>query len=124
MCVSDFLAAPPSQPSTPSVTMTTTQVFKITFTVQDGSSPITSFLLNITELVARGGSATFQQLIDIDDVSRVESVLVSSDGDKEVVLVVGGLQQLTHYTFQVSAVSAAGEGEFSDPSSPMALGKL
>lgn len=69
------------------------------------------------------GAATTQNEIAIDDPLYVESVVVLSEGEKQVVLVVRGLQQLTYYTFQVAAISSAGEGEFSDPSQPSTLGK-
>lgn len=95
----------------------------MTFTVQDGSQPISHFLLNITQMLGSGGVSTIQTLIAINDALYVNSVEALSEGEKQVVLVVGGLNQLTHYTFQVAAVSEVGEGEFSEPSKPSALGK-
>lgn len=92
------------------------------FTAEDGSRPITSFLLNTTRISA-GGPATTQNLVAIDNALYVESVVALQEGGKRVVLVVGGLQQLTYYTFQVAAISSAGEGEFSEPSEPSTLGK-
>lgn len=46
-----------------------------------------------------------------------------SDGRKEVVLVISGLEQLQQYTFEVAAISAVGWGDFSQPSSPDSLGQ-
>lgn len=62
-------------------------------------------------------------MIAADDALYVDSVLALSEGEEQVVLVVGGLQQLTYYSFQVAAISAVGEGEYSDSSKPSALGK-
>ncbi len=90
------------------------------FTVRDGSLAITHFLLNTT---ADGSSPTTQRLIDIGDALQVDSVVALSGGQKQVVLRVGGLQQLTHYAFQVAALSPVGQGEFSEHSNLTALGK-
>lgn len=96
----------------------------MTFTIQDGSHPITHLLLNITKL-SNGGSSTTQEVIAIDNPLYVDSVVELPDfGRKQVVLVVGGLLQLTYYSFQVAAISPVGEGEYSDPSKPSMLGKL
>lgn len=96
----------------------------MTFTVRIGSRPVTHFLLNTTQLLGNGGSSKIQQEIAVDDSLYVDSVLaLEEEGEWQVVLVVGGLQQLTYYSFQVAAVSAVGEGEYSAPSKPSALGK-
>lgn len=116
-----LIAAPPSQPSTPRITLTTTHVFKMTFTVQEGSRPITGFLLNTTKLDGGGRDSTTQMLIDVDDVDSLVELI---GGEKEVLLVIGGLEQYRYFTFQVAAISIVGEGEFSEPSSPTALGQL
>ena len=120
----NLITAPPGRPSTPKITATTTHVFKMTFTIQDGSHPITHLLLNTTKLRSNGGSSTTQEVIAIDDPLYVDSLVeLAEPGGKRVVLVVGGLRQLTYYSFQVAAISAVGEGQYSDPSKPSVLGK-
>ena len=91
----------------------------MTFTVEEGSSPITDFLLNTTQFLSSGNSTT-QEVIGINDAA---SVVGLSGGEKKVVLVVGGLHQLNYYAFQVAAVSVAGMGVFSGSSIPTTLGK-
>jgi hypothetical protein len=62
-------------------------------------------------------------VIAVDDTLYVDSIEQLEEGGKEVVLVIGGLQQLTYYSFQVAVISAVGEGDYSDPSEPSVLGK-
>ena len=70
------------------------------------------------------GENTIEQvLIDINDSLYVDALVDLPDGEKEVVLVIGGQQQLQQYAFQVAAITAIGQGEFSEPSAPQTLGK-
>lgn len=91
--------------------------------MESGSHPITSFLLNTTRISSSGGPVTTQNLVAVEDPLYVESVVALTEGGERVVMTIGGLQQLTYYTFQVAAISSAGEGEFSEPSKPSTLGK-
>lgn len=92
----------------------------MTFTVKEGSSQITDLLLNTTRFLSSGDNFTTQEVIGIHNADTVVDL---SGGEKKVVLVVGGLHQLNYYTFQVAAVSVAGNGVFSDSSIPTTLGK-
>ncbi len=118
-----ILTAPPSQPSTPEITLTTTHILEMKFMVEQGSYPITDFLLNTTRVLSDGESSTSQTLVAVDDPLYVEAVVEVGEGEWEVVMVLAELQQLQLYTFQVAAVSAVGPGEFSESSIPTALGK-
>ena len=93
------------------------------FTVEQGSYPITDFLLNTTRLLSDGGSSTSQTLVAVDNSLYVEAVVELGGGQWEVVMVLVQLQQLQLYTFQVAAISDVGPGEFSEPSKPTTLGK-
>ena len=119
-----FSAAAPSKPSPPTVILKTTHILKIMFTVEEGSYPMTSLLLNTTQLLSNGGSSTTQEQIEISNVLYVDSVEALTRKQYKIVLTVRGLEQLTFYTFKVAAISAAGEGEFSEPSTPTTLGKF
>lgn len=123
VCDIYIIIAPPSQPTIPAITLTTTHIFQMTFMVEEGSYPITAFLLNITRLGSSGTSSTTQIRIDVTDLLYVDSFVELGEGEKKVVLVVPDLQQLHHYTFQVAAESAVGVGEFSEPSNPTTLGQ-
>ena len=60
------------------------------------------------------GENTIEQvLIDINDSLYVDALVDLPDGEKEVVLVIGGQQQLQQYAFQVAAITAIGQGAVS-----------
>lgn len=88
--------------------------------MEQGSQPVTHFLLNITEVHE---VSTIQRQISLSDEAVVESVSAVSDGQLEVVLVIRGLEKSQYYSFRVAAVSSVGVGGFSDPSDPAVLGQ-
>ena len=94
------------------------------FRVEQGSYPITEFLLNTTKLLSDGESSTSQTPVAMDNPLYIDAVVEVGEGEWEVVMVLTELQQLQLYTFQVAAVSVVGPGNFSEPSNPAALGEL
>ena len=107
--------------------MVTSHYVELSFSVLEGSSPITHFLLNTSSLDSssnNSGPWPQQQMIMRDNMSYV--TLLLRDGVArnvlKVRLMVEGLEPSTYYTFQVAAVSAAGVGAFSTASTPTQLG--
>ena len=118
-------AAPPGQPSTVDITLVTTQHMELSFSVLEGSYPITHFLLNTTSLTASNiSSLPSQKMIAIDDQLYVESLHREDGMEKKlrVQLVILDLRSSTSYSFQVAAISAVGVGEFSEATEPTQLG--
>ena len=119
-------AAPPSKPTRPVILLTTTNSFKISFTVEFGSQPITRFLVNITQSNSRTES---QKQFSLDETKYIESLIemLNSEGvttGYDVEIVVTGLKERVAYEFEVAAESSIGVGEFSDSSESTKLGKL
>lgn len=121
-CCFAIVAAPPGQPSTLDISLVTTNLVELTFSVVEGSQPITHFLLNTTS--SSSNSLPSQKMIATDDQLYVESLEREdgAEGKVTVELVVIDLEPFTSYSFQVAAVSGVGVGEFSEATKPTQLG--
>lgn len=109
--------APPSTPSRVKFTRYQSNSVYISFSVEEGSLPITHFLIN-TSSVGSSEPPT-QTVVAITDnrfIFSLDEVVDSESGRSvyRVVLVLSRLENQRDYLFQVAAESSLGRGEFSE----------
>ena len=108
--------AVPSQPSSLTVNPLSISSYSLTFSLRQGSLPITHFLVNYT--LTNSPEPPSQFAMAIDDPTQVISVEETgsrvTDREYLVELRVSGLRESGEYEFRVAGGSVLGDGEFSD----------
>ena len=109
-------SAVPSQPSSLTVTLLSIGSYSLTFSLRQGSLPITHFLVNYT--LTNSPEPPSQLTVAIDDPTQVSSIEETdsrvTDREYLVELRVSGLGDSGEYEFRVAGRSELGDGEFSD----------